>query len=93
MGHRVDNSQYILVHIGCPKKTVPLSHNSKFFDPKKPLDLDTAQQNKQFSRTCLWDKGTFFFGTPNISSISPRCMAMGENGVNGLDGVRLETIG
>ena len=49
--------------IGCPKN-VCLSHILKFFDPKKPLDLDTDQQNKHFSRNFLWDKGTFFLGHP-----------------------------
>ena len=46
------------------QKTFLCSTIKNFLTLKKPLDLDTAQQNKHFSRNFLWDKGTFF-GTPD----------------------------
>ena len=48
--------------VGLPKN-VPLSH--KNIPPFHNITcyFDTAQQDKQFSRTFLWDKGMFYWYT------------------------------
>ena len=46
------------------QKNVPLSHKMFHLTKKEPLKkLDTAQQDKQISRTFLWDPGTFLWDT------------------------------
>ena len=46
-------------------KNVPLFHNNIPLDQKRVSNLNTAQQDKQYFGTFLWNTQTFF-GTPDI---------------------------